>query len=136
MPRRMSLRGIAKDRVYTLKLAARAIGKSEATLRKWRHEGLRTIDDKRPYLVRGGDLILFVDKMEAARKSPLSDGQFHCMGCHASRPPRDGVVHYVDNNARTGRLVATCAECGAKMGRFCSAAEKEQWPRLPGAPPT
>ena len=68
MARRFSSRGICKDRVYTIKMAARIIGVSEATFRKWTKDGLRLIADQRPYLVRGADLIEFLVKREAANK--------------------------------------------------------------------
>jgi len=125
MGRRYSLRGISKARVYKVKHAARIIGVSEATLRKWAKEGLRLIKDQLPYLVRGCDLIDFLTKRQSMLKAPMAEGQFYCLGCSAPCAPRDGVVHFSPMTSLTGRLSALCDECGRKVGRFCKAADAD-----------
>lgn len=119
MARRFSSRGICKDRVYTIKMAARIIGVSEATFRKWTKDGLRLIADQRPYLVRGADLIEFLVKREAANKVMMAKGQFYCMRCKSPRDPSDGSVSYQPITESTGRLSAICGKCGGKIGQFC-----------------
>jgi hypothetical protein len=121
MARRFSSRGICKDRVYTIKMAARTIDVSEATFRKWPKDGLRLVTDQRPYLIRGADLIEFLQKREAANKVTMARGQFFCMRCKAPRDPVDGSVSYQPTTDLTGRLSATCGVCGGKVGQFCSA---------------
>ena len=123
MARRFQTRGICKDRVYTIKLAARTIGVSEASLRKWARDGLRLITDKRPYLVRGADLVAFQKKREAACKADMGPGQFYCMTCKAPRDARDGSFSYAAITASTGRLGGVCDACSGNVGRFCSANE-------------
>ena len=121
MARRFSSRGICKDRVYTIKIAARIIGVSEATFRKWSNAGLRQITDQRPYLIRGADLIEFLTKREAANKVTMAKGQFFCMRCKAPRDPSDGSISYQPTTESTGRLRAICGVCGCKVGQFCLA---------------
>jgi hypothetical protein len=121
MARRFSKRGISKDRVYTIKLAARIVGVSEATFRKWPRDGLRLIADQRPFLVRGADLINFLQKRETANKVTMGKEQFYCMTCKAPRDPREGSVTYKPTTDLTGRLSGLCGACGGKVGRFCSA---------------
>lgn len=123
MGRRYQTRGLAKDRTYTLKMAARTIGASEATLRKYGRQGLRVIRDSRPYLVRGADLIEFLQEREAANRNDMADGQFYCMTCKA---PRDAVLTSISFTAYsplTGRLSGLCGACGGKVGRFCKASD-------------
>lgn len=120
MGKRVSTRGLSKDRVYILKTAARIIGVSEATFRRWPKEGLRIISDQRPYLVRGADLIAFLKKREAANKVIMQEGQFYCMHCKAPTNPRNGSATFRQSTALTGRLSAVCGVCGGKVGRFCS----------------
>lgn len=126
MARRYSVRGIRNSRVYLLKSAARSIGVSEPTLRKWRAHGLKIIDDQRPYLVRGADLIDFLEKQNAADRTPMMRTQFYCMGCSTPRDPLGGAVDYTSLSELTGRLSGVCAECGCKIGRFCKASEVEE----------
>lgn len=121
MARRFRTRGISKDRVYTIKIAARTIGVSEATFRQWPKDGLRLISDKRPFLVRGADLIDFLQKRETASKVPMGKGQFYCMTCKAPRYPSEGSVSYTPATALTGRMSGLCSVCGGRLGQFCNA---------------
>ena len=123
MGKRFNKRALSKDRVYRIKSAARAIGASEATMRNWDRDGLRIIKDKRPFLVRGADLIEFLIMREAANKKPLGDGQFYCMTCQRRRDPANGSVIYCPATASNGRLSAVCGTCGGKVGRFAKDAE-------------
>lgn len=118
--KRYSLRGLCKSRVYTFKMAARIVGVSLATFRKWPKQGLRAITDKRPYLVRGADLIDFLTKRMEQNRCPMGKGQFHCMTCHAPRDAEPGSLAYTPQTTRTGRLSGRCGTCGGKMGRFCN----------------
>lgn len=134
MARRINLRGISKDRVYTVKSAARIVGVSEQTFRKWSKEGLRLMTDQRPYLVRGADLIDFLKLREASAKIPLRPGQFFCMRCKEPRFPIEGSVTYRANTAKTGRLSGTCGTCNGKLGQFCSAVKAGETLNLNAAP--
>lgn len=125
MARRYSVRGISKDRVYTLKIAARLVRVSEATFRKWSKHGLKIINDKRPYLVRGADLIEFLQRRHAANKHQMTDTQFFCMGCHEPREAQGNVVEFWPLGPSKGRFSGVCIECGRKVGRFCKASDAE-----------
>ncbi len=125
MGRRYSPRGISKDRVYTFKLAARIVGVSEATFRKWPDKGLKVIKEKRPFLVRGADLIEFLEKRQAANKQPMTKTQFFCMRCKAPRDPLGGVIAYSPTTVLTGRISGLCTFCGGKIGRFCKSSDLE-----------
>lgn len=123
MGRRYSTRGLSKDRTYTLKMAARTIGSSEATIRKYAKQGLRVIRDSRPYLVRGADLIEFLQKREAANRNEMAGGQFFCMTCKAPRSAVQASITFEAYSALTGRLSGLCGACGGKVGRFCKASD-------------
>lgn len=123
MARGKTLRGISGHRVYTIMMAARYTGKSEATLRKGIKEGLSVITNKRPHLVRGADLIDFDERRRAKRKFDMAPTQFFCIGCSAAREPREGSLAYIPMTALTGRLSALCADCEGKVGRFCRASD-------------
>lgn len=123
MGRRYSLRGISKNRVYTYKVASRIVGVSEAAFRKWPDKGMRVINDKRPHLVRGADLIEFLERLQAAKKRPMTKTQFYCLRCNAPRDALGGVVEYSTITDLTGRISGLCAVCGGKIGRFCKASD-------------
>lgn len=123
MARRHSTRGISAARVYIYKQAARIIGVSEATFRKWPKQGLRVITDKRPFLVRGADLIEFLQKRQTASLKPTTKTQCFCMRCKMPREFRERAATYTPQSNLTGRLSGLCAECGCKIGRFCKGAD-------------
>lgn len=131
---RFQTRGLCKDRVYTIKMAARTIGVSEARFRQWSKDGLRLIAEQRPYLVRGADLIEFLQKRDAANKVSMGDGQFFCMRCKGPRNPREGSVTYTATTSQTGRLSGICDTCGGKLGQFCSASKAVDFLAAPAAP--
>lgn len=123
MARRYSTRGISAARVYTYKQAARIINVSEATFRKWPRQGLNVIIDKRPFLVRGADLIEFLKLRQTSKQKPTTKTQCFCMRCKAPCELRGAVATYSANNDLTGRLSGICADCGCKIGRFCSVSD-------------
>jgi hypothetical protein len=127
MGRRKQVRGISKDRVYTVKTAARLVGVSEHTFRKWAKDGLRLIKDKRPHLVRGADIIDYLARRKAQSRWKMAPDQFHCMRCKGPSDPQEGSVQYYPQTASTGRLSALCKVCSAKMGRFCSASDRDRY---------
>jgi hypothetical protein len=126
MARLYSLRGISKDRVYTFKMAARTVGVSEATFRKWPAQGLKVITDQRPYLVRGADLLEYLKNRQMANKRPMAKTQFFCMRCKAPRHASGDGINYLPTTELTGRLSGNCAVCGARIGRFCKASDLEE----------
>lgn len=123
MARRYSTRGISKARVYTFKQAARIVGVSEVTFRKWPSQGLKIISDKRPYLVCGDDLIEFLRKRQSTNKKHMRPDQFHCFGCRGPCDPEGKIAEFQPLTDLTGRLSAKCMACGNKVGRFCSTGE-------------
>ncbi|WP_300013516.1 helix-turn-helix domain-containing protein [uncultured Roseobacter sp.] len=127
MGRPKHLRGISKDRVYVVRMAARLVGVSEPTFRKWSKDGLRLIKDKRPHLVRGADIIDYLARRKARSRWQMAPDQFACMRCKGPSKPLEGSIQYHSQTNSTGRLSALCNVCTSKMGRFCSASERDRY---------
>lgn len=123
MARRYSTRGIRKARVYTIKQAARIVGVSEVTFRKWPKQGLKIISDKRPYLVRGEELIDFLRKRQSSNRMHMRRDQFRCLSCDGPCDAANQRAEFRPLTELTGRLSANCKDCGNKVGRFCSIAQ-------------
>lgn len=120
MGRRYSIKGLAKDRVYDFQQASRIIGVSMSTFRKFPKKGLRVISEKRPKLVRGEDLIMFLQKQAEANRQPCRPEQFYCMRCKGPRNALGGMADYVPTNHLTGRLQAFCESCDGPCSKFAS----------------
>ncbi len=74
-------------RSYTVEDAAKVLGKHKNTVRNWFKDGLATIDNKRPMLILGQDLVAFIKKRRAknpaqvprdARKKSKGEGAEFC----------------------------------------------------------
>ena len=55
-------RHVKIHRSYTVEEIAKMLGKHKNTVRIWVKDGLPTIDDKRPMLILGHDLVEFIKK--------------------------------------------------------------------------
>jgi hypothetical protein len=64
------------------------IGRSEKTVFTFIKNGLRTIDDKKPFLVRGQHLIDYIQKLNATRKCPTEFNEMYCPKCKEARHPK------------------------------------------------
>ena len=50
--------------------------------------GLSSVDDRRPALIHGGDLIEFLDARQARRKQKCATDELYCFRCRRPRHPR------------------------------------------------
>lgn len=126
MGRRYSVRGLAKDRVYDVPTAARIIGVSVGTFRKFPARGLRVVSRTRPILIRGEDLINFLQDQANANKQPTLPHQFFCMRCNGPKEALGGLADYVSLNTKTGRLKAICSGCEGVLSKFSSPAKVDE----------
>ena len=51
------------------------------------------MDERRPILIHGGDLIEFLETRQAKRKQTCATDEFYCFRCRRPRHPRFGRVH-------------------------------------------
>jgi len=109
-------------RDYTVEGAARLLSTHKNTVRQWIKSGLPTIDDKRPTLIRGRELIAFLQARRAGRKQPCRAGQMYCVRCHTPKFPAAGMAEYRPINEKIGNLAAICPNCYSMMHRCVSIA--------------
>ena len=115
--RRHNPRAVKLNRSYTVDEAARALRVSEATIRRWiSKDGLPVIDDKRPFLILGGDLIDFL-KARTRPRSPCGPGEFYCVRCRAPRRAAEGMADFMPLTPSRGNLIAICESCDTLMHR-------------------
>jgi excisionase family DNA binding protein len=69
--RHPNYRRVKIHRSYAVEQAARRLGVHKNTVRAWIKVGLPTIDDRRPILILGSDLIAFL-RARRARKNGLA----------------------------------------------------------------
>ena len=120
--RRPSRRAVKLHRNYTVDEAARVLGISKGTVRRWVKTGLAAITDRKPILILGGDLIAFIDARLATKQRCQLDECF-CFSCRAPRQPAFDAVEFVPLTATSGNLRALCETCATVMHKRLSTAK-------------
>ena len=116
-------------RNYTVDEAARALGVCKASVRRWiKLKGLPVIDDRRPLLLLGRDLIAF-GKAQRKPKHKLGLDQTYCLSCRAPKNAAFGLMEIVDANPKTGNVRMQCQTCMSMMHK------RFAWRQLPHISP-
>ena len=115
-------RRIKTNRTYSTEDMARTLDIHKNTIRNWMGVGLRTVDDKRPYLFRGAIVIDFLRERRQNAKRPLLPGQIYCLPCHAPKSPALDMVDIVPLNEIVGNLCGLCPDCSRMIHRRVSLA--------------
>jgi hypothetical protein len=110
-------------RSYTVEEIASLFGNHRNSVREWIRKGLATIDQRRPLLVHGADLVAFLKQRRAANKCPCRPGQIYCVRCRTPQEPVDCQAIYQPLTARGGNLVGVCSSCGNRVYRRVSLAK-------------
>lgn len=105
-------------RNYSVEEAASLLCKHKNTVRGWTRNGLPTIDDKRPYLIHGHDLIAFLKAQREKNKQSCKPGQLYCVRCRLPKFPAGGMADYEPVTEKIGNLIAICPDCDSIMNRW------------------
>lgn len=119
---RLDRRRIKVHRSYTIDEAARTIGASKGTVRRWIDNGLPAIRDRKPILILGADLSDFMAR-RSRPKRPCPPGKCYCVKCRDTREPAGMIADLMPINATSGNLRAICPDCGSLMHRRTSHAQ-------------
>lgn len=114
-------------RNYTVEEVARLLSIHKNTVRQWIKSGLPKIDDRRPILIRGRELMAFLQTKRAGRKQPCQPGQMYCFKCHAPKFPAAGMVERRPLNGRVVNVRGICPDCNSMMHRCVSIAKIEEF---------
>jgi len=119
-------RRVKIHRSYAVEEIARLFGNHKNTVRAWIKAGLPTCDDKRPTLILGRELIVFLKARRAKNKRTCLPGEIYCVRCRAPKQPAGGMVDYRPVTDKVGCLIAICPDCTSIMNRCVSLAKLEQ----------
>lgn len=117
---------VKSHRSYTVGEIASLFTIHKNTVRRWFHGGLQAIDDRRPILTLGRNLIAFLESRRAFKKQRCGIGQLYCVRCRLPRFPAGGMADYLPVTEMVGNLAAICPDCGSMMYRCVSNAKIEE----------
>ena len=83
--RHLNYRRVKKLRSYTTFEVSVLLSVHKNTVHQWIKNGLKTTDGKRPLLIRGCDLIDFLQKRRMMRRRPCGTGQMYCFAVEPRR---------------------------------------------------
>jgi transposase-like protein len=127
--RTYNTRLIRRDYGYFISEIADLFDVHRNALRRWIKIGLRTVDDHRPVLVYGSDLIEFLDVRQTNRKQKCAADEFYCCRCRRPQHARFNHVEIQIRNETRLNLSAICDPCGTRMNRAGSVAKIEVYNR-------
>ncbi|MFT6944925.1 MAG: hypothetical protein ACJAUW_001503 [Yoonia sp.] len=127
MSKRANPMAVRAALTYEVAEAAKALGKSPATIRNWIKDGLPVLASKQPYLISGAAIRDYLRTKHQASKSPLGPNELYCLSCRTGRMPVNMVVEATSNNISTIRLQGTCCHCGALASRLISISKAQNF---------
>jgi hypothetical protein len=127
--RTYNVRLIRRDLSYSISDIAELFAIYPQAVRQWIKAGLETIDDRRPFLIHGSELIRFLGERQSRRKQHCRPEQFFCCRCRVPKRPRDGLVTIRILNQCQLCLVGRCEGCGSSINRVGSVRHLEDYQR-------
>jgi hypothetical protein len=80
-------------------------------------EGLTAIDARRPVLVHGTALKVFLKERQRSRRQKCAPGEFFCFRCRAPRKPWGDTADLSFRSDKISNLTALCSICETVMHR-------------------
>ena len=125
--RTYNTRLIKRDYSYFVWEIADLLDLHPNAVRRWIKVGLVLVDDRRPALIYGGDLIEFLDTRQGRRKQKCAANELFCFRCRRPRHPRFGRVELEIRSETRLDLSGVCDTCGTLMHRAGSVARLEEY---------
>jgi hypothetical protein len=114
---------------YTLQEIADLYGTHINTVRQWIREGLKVIDNCKPFYVHSSDLITFLKARQSSRKQKCNFNEFYCCKCHVPRKAWENAVDLVPINEKTLLIEGLCEVCATPLRRLGTTAKVEEYKR-------
>jgi Helix-turn-helix domain len=119
-------RQVKIHRNYTVEEIASLFGIHKNTVREWIKAGLPVLDDKRPMLILGQELAVFLQARRTKNKQRCQPGEMYCFRCRAPKMAAGDMADFLPQNAKLGMLKAICPDCHTMMNRRASLAKLGQ----------
>ena len=126
MAKRLNPNLVKIHRNYTVEEVANLFSVHKNTVRAWIKNGLATNDDKRPVLILGSELKIYLQAKRQSNKRKCHPFEIYCVRCRVPQIPAENMVDFEPDNLTTGRLIGLCPECGCIINKFFSIAKLDQ----------
>ena len=115
--RRYNVRLIKATWPYTAQEIAELFDIHKNAVLRWLKEGLHADRSQRPYLIRGDELIRFLNQRQNGKRHQCAPNQFFCFKCRVPREPYLGIADIAIESLTRFRIKALCSVCDTSMNK-------------------
>ena len=136
MGRRNNPNRIKIHRSYTVIEVSEALGVHPKTVRNWIRVGLPVVDEKRPLLICGVDLKIYLKQKRKTYMHRCEVNEMYCFKCKHPKKPSIESLQFIAKPAGMAQMTGRCGECGCKANKYVSWRDVNQiWLELGGKLP-
>lgn len=100
------------------------------TVLRWMRSGLRRIDERRPFMIHGSELIRYLKEAQASRRIQCGPSEFFCTTCREPRLPWEGILDVHVRNKKLLTLSGICDACEKPLFRFGAVSKLAEYHKL------
>ncbi|PMN12903.1 hypothetical protein BCT39_08950 [Vibrio lentus] len=112
-------------RSYTMEEVASLYSVNKRTVQNWIQDGLSVIKEKKPFLILGTELRIFIRQKNKSRKRKCKQHELYCFRCRKASLVEPTSIHFLRESHGTGRVFGECIQCGSKVHKFYSLRNEE-----------
>jgi hypothetical protein len=123
-------------RSYTVIEVSEALGYHPKTVRNWIRAGLPVVNEKRPLLICGVDLKIYLKQKRKTYMHQCEVHEMYCFKCKHPKNPSIESLQFIAKPAGMAQMTGRCEECGCKTNKYVSWRDVNQiWLELGGKLP-
>lgn len=123
-------------RSYTVIDASEALGVHPKTVRNWIRVGLPVVDEKRPLLICGVDLKVYLKRKRKTCMHRCEMHEMYCFKCKQPEQPSIKSLLFIAKPAGMAQMAGVCEKCGCRANKYVSWRDVNQiWQELGGKLP-
>jgi hypothetical protein len=119
--RTYNVRRIKATWPYTVQEIAELFRIHKNAVLRWLKDGLRANKDQRPFLIRGEELIRFLNARQTRKKCKCTATEFYCFKCRGPREAYLGIVDIAIESPARLRVKSLCAICSTPINKVQNA---------------
>jgi len=136
MSSRNNPNSIKIHRSYTVIEVSETLGVHPKTVRNWIRVGLPVVDEKRPLLIIGADLRIYLKQKRKTYMHRCEAHEMYCFKCRQPNNPSIETLKFIAKPAGMAQMAGRCEECGCKANKYVSWRDVNQiWLELGGKLP-
>lgn len=123
-------------RSYTVLDVSETLGVHPKTVRNWIRVGLPVMDEKRPLLIHGADLKIYLKMKRKSYMHQCEIQEIYCFKCKIARNINLKTLFFIAKPAGMAQMTGHCSECGCQANKYVSWRDVNQiWFELGGKLP-